>query len=487
MKNFLKFFLLVFILVVFSYLRLKPIINETVPYTYDQGRDFLKAEEIVRFKNITFLGPTTGIIGVNHGAWWYYLVSIPYFFFNGQPMSFYYFMFFLSLVFNLLFFYFLKKEFGFYLGLLFLTIVSISSYFISFSFSVSNNIIIPYLILSLIILTYYLFKTKDFKWLFFISLALGFIHEFEVSFGLFIIPIFTFLLLLNKTSKKILLTKKGLIYYFFGFFLSFLPRTLFEVKHQFIQTKVLINFFFQPKLHNPKPFLQIFSDRVNLFHYYFNTIFPYQTIATIILIFIFICLIFFRKKIFTNNSVKIFIYLTLFLFAASLFYKDNFWANYYEGIQYIFLFIFLFIFYLFSKKFKLLANLFIIFYLVLNLSFFIKEINNKEKPIKDFKAINKTVLYIYDKEKNQPFCVRVYTPPVIPYTYNYLFSYYAKIKNIDRPTNEFINKKCYFIIENDVYDFRLKKWLDENIPKNGKKIIEEKINKDIQVQLWKTD
>jgi hypothetical protein len=123
----------------------------------------------------------------------------------------------------------------------------------------------------------------------------------------------------------------------------------------------------------------------------------------------------------------------------------------------------------------------------LNLSFFIKEINNKEKPIKDFKAINKAVLYIYDKEKNQPFCVRVYTPPVIPYTYDYLFSYYAKIKNIDRPTNEFINKKCYFIIESDAYDFRLKKWLDENIPKNGKKIIEEKINKDIQVQLWKTD
>ena len=49
MKYF-KFFLFLFVFFVFIYLRLTPIVNKTVPYTYDQGRDFLKAEEIIQSK-----------------------------------------------------------------------------------------------------------------------------------------------------------------------------------------------------------------------------------------------------------------------------------------------------------------------------------------------------------------------------------------------------------------------------------------------------
>ena len=178
MKKWIRIIAFLSLLIIFVYLRLKPIINQTVPYTYDQGRDFLKAEEIVRFKNLTFIGPTTGIMGINHGAWWYYLLSIPYFIFNCWPMGFYYFMFFISLVGNLCFYYFLKKEFNLNTALLFLSIVSISPYFIPLSFFASNNIITPYIILFLIVSIYYLFKTKKYIWFFFLALSSGFVHEF---------------------------------------------------------------------------------------------------------------------------------------------------------------------------------------------------------------------------------------------------------------------------------------------------------------------
>ncbi len=475
------------ILLIFIYLRITPILNQTVPYTYDQGRDFLKAEEIVRFRNPTFIGPTTGIQGLYHGAWWYYLLSIPYFLFNGHPLSFYYFIFFISVVGNLIFFIFLKKEFNFNTALLFFTIVSVSPYFISLSFFVSNNIIAPYFILLLIVSIYYLFKTKKYIWLFYISLSLGFIHEFEVAFGLFIFLLLFILLLVYKNSRKIIFSLKGVAYFTLGLIIPFIPRVLFEIKHNFLQTKTFLNFFLKPKFHNPKLFSDIFNDRLSLFLNYFRGIFiDYHIILSITgLIMVIFVFIKFWKKVVKSSFLTIFSLLSLLLFLASLLYKDNFWANYYEGIPYIFLFVITISFYFFSKHYQKFSLVFLTIYFLLSLAVFIRELNNKNQPLKDFKAIDKAVLYIYSQVKEKDFCVKIYTPPVIPYTYDYLFSYYSRIKNINRPTTNYLNNRCWFIIENDPYHFRFKDWAAKNIPENGKKISSYQINKDITIQLWK--
>ena len=66
----------------FIYFRIGSVIYKTVGYTYDQGRDFLKVSEIILQKNITFIGPTTGIEGLFHGAWYYYILTIPFIIFN---------------------------------------------------------------------------------------------------------------------------------------------------------------------------------------------------------------------------------------------------------------------------------------------------------------------------------------------------------------------------------------------------------------------
>ena len=57
-------------------------------------------------------------------------------------------------------------------------------------------------------------------------------------------------------------------------FIAFLPRTLFELKNGFEQTKILLNFFIKPKLYNPKPFYYILVKRVQLFFDYWRGIFP---------------------------------------------------------------------------------------------------------------------------------------------------------------------------------------------------------------------
>lgn len=484
-----KRLLILFVFFIFIYLRLSPIINKTVPYTYDQGRDFLKAEEIVKYKNLTFIGPTTGIMGLNHGAWWYYVVSIPYSLFNGNPIAFYYFMFAISLICNLGFFVFLKREFNHATALLYLLTVSISPYFIPLSFSVSNNIMAPYVILCLIICTYYYFKSHKYNWIFLAALSLGFIFEFEVSFGLFIIPFYTLLLILFNFKRRYNL--KAIIFYISGFIIPFLPRLLFEIKNGFIQTKTLINFFIAPKLHNPKPFIEVFKDRLILFWTYFNGIFfDYNLLISIIALVIFVVALIKRKsKSFKSNAYLYFISLIALLFLGSLLYKDNFWFNYYEGIQYLMLFVLINAFYLFTIKKSLFLsfgiNFILIIFLLLNILSFCKEVfSGNNKLFTGLKSSETAVLYVINKVKKNDYCLRVYTPPVIPYTYNYLTSYYTRVNKQKLPQSDFVNNECWFIVEKDNYQFRLNEWRKSNEPKKGKKIFTKNYNDDFVIELW---
>ena len=93
-------FLFLFFIAILAYctVRITPIYQQTYPYTFDQGRDFLKVEEIIRYKNLTLLGPTTGAMGVYHGVQWYYFLAIPYLLFNGAPQGFIYFILIITLI-----------------------------------------------------------------------------------------------------------------------------------------------------------------------------------------------------------------------------------------------------------------------------------------------------------------------------------------------------------------------------------------------------
>ena len=103
---------LVLVSVLFIYIRIKPLHFQTVAYTYDQGRDFLKAAEMVTTKKPTFIGPTTGINGLYHGAWWYYVLAVPFILFKGSPIGFYYFNLAIQFGAFIALFYFQKKYFG---------------------------------------------------------------------------------------------------------------------------------------------------------------------------------------------------------------------------------------------------------------------------------------------------------------------------------------------------------------------------------------
>lgn len=477
------------LLTIFIYFRLAPIIHQALPYTYDQGRDFLKAEEMISEKKLTFIGPTTGIMGLFHGAWWYYLLVVPYLIFSGWPTGFYIFMFLITLLFNLLFFNFIKKKFGLLPGLFFLTIVSVSPYFIPLAFFVSNNIIVPNLIISLIILTFCLFDSKNsYKYLFLLlGLNLSFILEFEVSFGLFIIPIYLLSMLLFGSTRSKLFQPINLSLLSFGLAIPIIPRLLFEIKNHFLQSKTVINFFVSPKLHNPKPFSVVMSDRLILFWNYFLSIFYNKNVFFTIMIALSTMIIFliFRKKLIKIKAVFFLILVTVLLFVLSLLYKDNFWTNYYEGIQYIFLTLVLVGFYLLSRYKKVLAiSIFVIFF-VFDIWAVFKDLKNFKTPLIGLKEAEVTINYLSSLVKKEDYCLKIYTPPVIPFTYNYLINYQIKKTGLKYPSVNPISNRCYYIIESDDYQFRVNKWREENIPKDGKLELKKKISNNVRMEVWK--
>lgn len=481
-------FLAIYSLFVFN--RIPSLLSHYVAYTYDQGRDFIAGAHIIINHKIPFIGPTTGINGLFHGSWWYYLLTLPYLLFKGVPIGYYWFNFFIQFILIISLIMFLKKEFGVLVAVIFGLLISISPYFIFMSLFVGNNsMVLPSLLLFLIC-NYYLFKESTTPPLLLIiaGLSLAFVGEFELSFGIFLIPLYFSAVIIFRSLRTIILHKKGL-YFLLGLVIGFTPRILFELKNSFTQTRVLLSFFLHPKLYNnPSPYFNRVSERWILFKGYYFEMFSERYFACIFLIsIIFITVItvisVIKHKTKIQPVVFFYTYLLGGLFFLSTLYKDFFWKNYYEGIHYIFLFVFISLMGQFVYKQYTVLKRAILLSLALGLGILgcVSFFGAYNKPPFDGLQVQETVANYILKNQNQTqeYCLRVYTPSVIPHTYNYLF-----LINKMKPNSEWINGTCWFIVEADSYKKRRDDWLVIHEPKDKHTVVIKKI-KDVEIRHYK--
>lgn len=489
--------MLCIICALFIFYRVPSLLAHYVAYTFDQGRDFIVAANIILLHKIPFIGPTTGINGLFHGAWWYYLLTIPYVIFNGAPIGYYWFNFFIQFVCLIVLMLFLKKEFGYLISLLFGLFIVLAPYFTLMSLFVGNNSMVLPSLLIFLICNYYLFINKriSFFLLFITGVSLALASEFELSFGIFLIPLYGGAIFLFHTLRKTLIHKKG-FFFLFGLVVGFLPRILFEFKNSFFQTKALFSFVFHPKLYNsPAPYLTRMGERWILFKDYYFTLFSERYFAYVFLISIItitsIAVISTIKNK-TKISPYVFFYSYLLggLYFLSTFYTDFFWGNYYEGIQYIYIFICISLigqivhktFFLYKRTilFSLLFGLGLINIISMRASF------SSKVPFDGLQVHEEVIRYIAkNQDLKKDYCIRIYTPSVIPHTYNYLF-----LVNKMRPSSEWVNGTCWFVIEadyqreTDSFKSRRKIWLETNKPKDENTVAIKKI-KDVEVHYYK--
>lgn len=476
----------------FIYFRLTPIINQTFPYTYDQGRDMLKVEQIIRYFKPTLVGPTTGIPGIFHGAWWYYFLSIPYVVFNGWPLGFVIFIFLINLFCAGFGYFFLKKYFDRSSALLFLALTTGSSYLIMMSsFMINGTVGFPFIILFFYSLYQYL-KTDGKKYVFLSIFSIGLILESEVPHGIFLYLAFFISLIILRLFKRFF-AKKNLPYAAAGFIIPIIPRVAFELLRNFRQSRTIVEFLMKPKYYNPRTFTEVVIERWKTFDFYYQGLFTnnYGWINYILFGLAIIGIIFFVKKQTKINQVfiKMVGLIIGLIFILSCFYKDNFWGNYLEGLSYyLALFLSIGISFLTKAKNKLIKLLpyFVFGIIFLNLLFKGYNQINNTKPVAEtgIRVQQKVLNYLFKENNYQRFCLRIYTPPVIPYTYNYLLSYYAKIGKIKESTTSYVNNHCWYIIEDDPYKFRIETFRKEHIPQTARKIKEKNITKDVKVEYW---
>ncbi|MCA9372221.1 hypothetical protein KC726_04985 [Candidatus Woesebacteria bacterium] len=475
----------------FSYFRLRPIYFQTVAYTYDQGRDMLKAAEIVLYKNPTFIGPTTGIMGLFHGAWWYYYLSFVFLLTGGAPIYFYVGSFIVHTVTFVAMFWFLHKYFSTYTALVISLLVAVSPYFISAHIFIGNNILVlPFLALFLgvhfVLLETMPKQKRNQKFLFLLAgLSLGLVAEFEFAFGLLLIPLYVILIAITNL-KQIMMKQKNILYVLGGLLIVFFPRILFEVKNNFSQTRTLLSFITHPKLYDPKPYSELLVDRAFMLMNFYRSLFPNLftlVIVTLFLVFTALFLVKTKKAVYKDFFMFV-IYLIFGLFVMSVLYRDNFWANYYEGFPYFYLALIAVCLVNLPKKITRVVS---IFFLVVLFFVLGQKIYGSfgQAPVFDGLVKQQTVVdYVVKQSPQELACVRVYTPPVIPYTYDYLFQFNERKGTGLRTTKDWVDDACWFIIESDSFFERQQNWIKENVPQQGTRI-NQKIIGDISIELWK--
>jgi hypothetical protein len=487
--------LLLGIILLFLWVRAPSIWHHEVIFTYDQARDFLAGARIIIDKNPVFIGPTTGIGGLFHGAWWYYFTAVIYLFFGSTPINFYLALLLVHLI-SLISFYLLGRNiFGRSISLWACAHIALTDYFISLSLFSGNNVLAAPAFMLYCMILVHIFqgttrinsKTNMFA-VFIWGLSVGFVAEFELAFGIFLVPIagaaFLFALL------KRYIPKRNTLWYLMGIVIPFLPRVLFEAKNSFIQTRVLLSFLTKPKLYTPHSYAEVFFERLQTFRGYVSNTFGSVQITFLILcagcaVITLFALSKIKNKTNAQHTLRshlqsiVALFLSLVsLFVLSLTYRDTFWNYYFEGIQYGMLILCMLLLKELSvanqKMYKVIMTILIVVAISNAATKSMSAFNYKPAPT-GLKVHESVVKYIADRqvaESQKIFCARVFVPPVIPYTYDYLWLHYYLNHIVDTPRQEYIDNKCWYIIEPEWngFEYRRDEWKRKQIPEHVREI-----------------
>lgn len=454
---------LILIFILGMFIRLWGTLHGSFAYTYDVGRDLLRVQDIVINHKLTLLGPTTGIHGLFYGPWWYYFLSIPFLIFNGNPMGIAASIGIASgiaIIGGYIFgFLFLDKTMGLILAGLF----AFSPAVVAYSTQIWNPDLVQIFLL-LWLIAFYFFLQKNRAAALFLGMFSGLVFESQAAFGMFFVSAATIAIILvfrhNLTLKKVAL-------YMFGVLLIFLPRTVFDVRHDFLQTRNLIFSLGNTSLPSTD-FLTRFYERSKAFFGMWNLTLANgnQLLGGPLLIFTILSLAVFYKKCSNKERrfVKFFLLIILFILLFFSLYSGDFWHYYLVGLPVLYIVLFVFslrlAFVTINKKVVGITIILYMLFLIQPLKLW-QSVKNPywEGDAAVYRNAESTVREIYQDANDRPFNYIVYTPPVIPYTYEYLFLYFSGKQNYSLPPKE--NKRFLYVIiepENERPELQ-KEWL----------------------------
>jgi len=210
-----------------------------IGFAWDQERDAFTVKQIIVDKKLTLIGPrVVNDRGFMLGPYFFYILLPFYLITNLNPNAIILFIATYSFIFLISSFFILKKIFSSKMALIFVFIWSVLPLAISIDTISWNPLLIPFLFIFLIYLLNNLNFNKIKNWLM-LGFYLGF--SFNIHVQLIILSFMAFIFLLIKVSKKDFF--KRIFFLFLGFLLSFLPLLIFDLRHNFLNLHLFLNFF----------------------------------------------------------------------------------------------------------------------------------------------------------------------------------------------------------------------------------------------------
>ncbi len=481
------FGLAVVLIVLFSvFPRSVEVLNHNYLFLMDQGRDYMAVKDIVVNHKFTLIGSeigggAAGTQGVFQGPVYYYLLSLFFLIFKGDPYGGVVMMLifgFISVAFS---YFFAKKIFGNnWYGLLMAFLVAISHPLIDQARFIWNNHPSTIFIF-LAFYCIYLARKGDGKYIFLSAFLSAFIYNFEIAIAvpisIALICYSIFILRYKKVSNYICL--------FTGFMMGVFPMILFELRHNFIGTRgVLAYIFVRPEIYlksnvhygfvsnHLSAFIANFFDTFSLQNY------PYAGIIFLTFLVLLIVLIIKESKPKIKSFMKfLFILLAVTLLIFS-FLRNYVYYYYLYHLSVLYIFIAVYIVYRIfngSKKHAFLRVLTIIIIFLLTFRAINFSYSNSIRDYSDYGGVAKVkgkidaINYIYKDAKGTHFGLLVFTPPVYTYPYDYLVWWYGK-RIYNYLPYEAKQGTYYLLIETDpAKPWSYRGWL-ETVIKSGKVI-----------------
>lgn len=244
MKKKISILLIIIILLLAAFLRLYRI-SSYMEFLGDEGRDVLVAKDILSGK-FTLLGPRSSAGDFFMGPFYYYLITPFLLLWNYDPVGPAIMVALFGVATVFLIYIVGKKFFGTIAGLFAAALYSVSPLVLAHSHSSWNPNILPFFSL-LVVYTTFIAVTAQKSWKYFliigILLGISLQLHYLALFLAILIAAYIFITQKNKKDSISLLTKKYLAI-IAGTIISLSPFFLFELRHDFLNTRGILAFLF---------------------------------------------------------------------------------------------------------------------------------------------------------------------------------------------------------------------------------------------------
>lgn len=417
--------LLAFIFLASLFFRIFYVSHFDFAFTIDQARDMLEIRKVAVGHDLVFIGPITSLNGVFLGPFWYYFNLLPFLVGGGNPSS--------LVIFQILFFhasafifylFFRKKNYPLaFWGSLMLLISPRLITATSYAFNANTT---PVFVLLTILLLHLSLQIKKALPIFFLGLMSGLTLQMEAAFGVLLLPLSVFWLMVTKT--------KYFRHFFLGFLLTLTPQVMFEIKNKFIMTKTfLAEFSGQSDILGQRlDLLTKLADRISHYQGSLVASLPLPMIATIILFLVCLGLgLYYRNRFVLINVTLLLISILVYLVYPNRL-KD--WWTINLTIPYL-LIIASSVSILWQKKNHLLkvGILLLFIYFVVNAVTYYYRLGTArltERSNDPALLLNQTEAldWVYGRADGKGFKVYNFVPAIYDLNYQYLFWWYGKWK-----------------------------------------------------------